>query len=117
MKNKMKGYRSERKVRLLFEARGWEVVRAGGSLGYYDLIAFKDGKCAFLQIKSTKKNVFYYYGYKDEMFMGFPFFLVVDFGRGNIKVTKPVEKINESEGENLDIFLNKLINDLSENKP
>lgn len=106
MKNKMKGYRSERKIKLLLKDKGWEVVRAGGSLGYYDLIAFKDGKCAFFQIKSTKKSTFYYYGYKDGLLMGFPFFLVVDFGKGNIRISKPVDRLNYSEGEDFSSFLN-----------
>lgn len=106
MKNKMKGYRSERKIKLLLKDRGWEVVRAGGSLGYYDLIAFKDGKCAFFQIKSTKKRTFYYYGYKDILLMGFPFFLVVDFGKGNIRISQPVNRLNDSEGADFEAFLN-----------
>ncbi len=105
MYNKMKGYRVERKVKLMFVADGWKVVRAGGSLGEYDLIAFKNGECVFLQIKSTKKDKFYYYGYMEDKYEGFPFRLVVDFGRGNVRITKPGKMLTASEGEGLEDFL------------
>ena len=78
MLNKLKGYRVERKVKLLLMQHGWKVVRAGGSLGEYDLIAFKRGKVLFFQIKSTAKEKFYYYGYSETEYEGFPFKLVVD---------------------------------------
>ncbi len=107
MNNKRKGYRVERKIKLMFAKKGWEVVRAGGSFGAYDLIAFKNGKCLFLQIKSTKKNTLYYNGYKKDSFEGFPFFLVVDFGRNNIRVTKPNEKIRIEDGLDIQNFIDK----------
>ncbi len=84
MTNHDKGYRTERKIRLMFEKNGWKVVRPGASLGEADLVCIKNGRCVFLQIKSTKKKVFYYYGYMKKKLEGKPFFLVVDFGYGKI---------------------------------
>ena len=106
MLNKMKGYRAERKVKLLLTEVGWKVVRAGGSLGEYDLIAFKEGSCIFFQIKSTKKSKFYYYGYMQDTYEGFPFKLVVDFGRNNIRISEPRKMFGPSDGQNFHEFLN-----------
>jgi hypothetical protein len=107
MLNKMKGYRVERKVKLLFMEYGWKVVRAGGSLGEYDLIAFKDGKCIFMQIKSTRKEKFYYYGYKEGKYAGFPFKLVVDFGRGVMRILEPSHVVSASDGQDIKEYLEK----------
>ncbi|MGC8812087.1 MAG: hypothetical protein ACP5O8_00670 [Candidatus Aenigmatarchaeota archaeon] len=104
---KKKGYRVERKIRKLFEKHGWRVVRAGASLGEADLICIKNKKCILLQVKSTKNNVFYYYGYSSKSLEGFPFYLVVDFGYGKIKIIKPKQKINLKEGEDIEAFLAK----------
>ena len=104
-KSKKKGYRVERKVRLFFEKYGWKVIRAGGSLGEADLVCFKGKKALFLQIKSTKKPVFYYYGLEMKKLEGFPFLLVVDFGYGNTKVIYPKSKIRNDEGTPLEDFL------------
>ena len=104
---KKKGYRTERKIREIFEKYGWKVVRAGGSLGEADLICIKNKKCILLQVKSTRKEPFYYYGYCSKEFEGFPFYLVVDFGYGKIRITKPKQKITLKEGEDLEIFLAK----------
>jgi Holliday junction resolvase len=102
---KRKGYRVERKVRMLFERAGWKVVRAGASLGEADLICIKNKKCILLQIKSTKKKTFYYYGYKKSELEGFPFYLVVDFGYGKIRMLKPRQKIKIADGKNLKDFI------------
>ena len=102
---KMKGYRTERKVRILFEKNKWVVTRAGASLGSADLICLKKGKCILLQIKSTKKKVFYYYEYKKENFEGFPFYLVVDFGYGKVRILKPQKKAMIDSGISLEEFL------------
>ena len=108
MLNKLKGYRIERKIRLLLEKSGWEVVRSGGSLGIYDLIAFREGKCVFFQVKSTKKDKFYYSGYSKARFVGFPFLLVVDFGRNVIRVTEPSHIVDRSAGHDIRDFLHNL---------
>jgi len=105
---KRKGYRVERKIRQMFEADGWKVVRAGASLGEADLICLKNKKCVLLQIKSTKKKVFYYYDYMESALEGFPFFLIVDFGYGNIRILRPKRKIKITDGLGLKEFLHKI---------
>jgi Holliday junction resolvase len=109
MLNKRKGYRVERNVRLMFEKGGWVVMRAGSSLGEADLICLKKGKCLLLQIKSTRKKSFYYYGYMNSEFEGFPFFLVIDFGYGDIRILKPQKKVEMLEGTGLKYFLDTYI--------
>jgi len=108
MTNKHKGYRTERKIRLLMEKNGWKVVRAGASLGEADLICIHRGVCVFLQIKSTKKKTFYYYEYMKKELEGVPFFVVVDFGYGKIRVLHPQPKVKISDGTPLDEFLKKI---------
>ncbi len=105
MKNNRKGYRIERKIRLLFEKYGWNVIRSGGSFGEYDLIAFKNKKALFIQVKSTSNDVLYYYGYMKDSIYGFPFILVVDFGRNRTIVTKPKHKVRLSDGIDIITFL------------
>ncbi len=105
MKNNRKGYRVERNIRLLFERYGWGVVRSGGSLGLYDLIAFKNRKALFIQVKSTKNRILYYYGYTGKRMYGFPFVLVVDFGRGKRIITSPKRKVRIEDGKDLLEFL------------
>jgi hypothetical protein len=107
MITKTKGYRVERKVRLEFEKRGWTVVRAGASLGEADLICLKGGKCLLLQVKSTKKKAFYYYGFNRPKLEGFPFYLVVDFGYRCIRILKPKPKVLKNDGVSLFDFLEK----------
>lgn len=102
---KRKGYRAERRVRLLFENHGWIVVRAGASLGEADLICLKNKKCILLQIKSTKKKIFYYYDSIKSTFEGFPFFLVVDFGYNKIRILRPKRKVSSKDGQALQEFL------------
>ncbi|MCL4399153.1 hypothetical protein M1293_01405 [Candidatus Parvarchaeota archaeon] len=108
MSNKSKGYRIERKLKLKLMDLGWKVVRAGGSLGEYDLIAFKDGRCVFFQIKSTTKPKLYYYGYMKEEYEKFPFRLVVDFGRGSVRVLSPQKVISPDDGVDFEEFIKKI---------
>lgn len=108
MKNKKKGYRIERKIKLKLEGIGWKVVRAGGSLGEADLICVKNRKCLLLQIKSTNKKIFYYYGYSSNFFEGFPFLLVVDFGYGRIRVLRPKKKVLMTDGKSFDDLFSRI---------
>ena len=105
MKSKSKGYRVERKVRLKLQDKGWIVVRSGGSFGEADLVCIKDGKCVFFQIKSTRKDKLYYYGYMQEKLSGFPFYVVVDFGYSDIEVFKPAEVLEKGKGIPLEEFI------------
>lgn len=101
---KRKGYRVERKIRILFERNGWRVVRAGASLGEADLICVKKGKCILLQIKSANKKKLYYYGYMKKEIENFPFFLIVDFGYGKIRVLHPKKVVSVRDGIGLEKF-------------
>ncbi|MFH7880755.1 MAG: hypothetical protein QXI09_01980 [Candidatus Aenigmatarchaeota archaeon] len=103
---KSKGYRVERKIRMIFEKRGWKVVRAGGSLGEADLVCLKNGKIVLIQVKSSSKEELYYYGYDKDFLEGFPFYIVVDFGYGKIRVVKPKKVIKEDDGISIEEFLN-----------
>jgi Holliday junction resolvase len=105
MINKKKGYRVERKVRLLFEKYKWKVIRAGASLGEADLICIKNGKGVFLQIKSTRKKDFYFYEYMNDKLEGLPFYLIVDFGYGKIRILHPRKKVCAGDGMTLKDFL------------
>lgn len=107
MLTKKKGYRVERKIRLMFEKSGWHVIRAGASLGEADLICMKRGKCILLQIKSSRKKALYYYGYMKKELDGFPFYLVIDFGYGNIRMLYPKYKATTYDGQSLEDFLSK----------
>ena len=102
---KKKGYRIERKIRLFLEKSGWKVVRAGASLGEADLICIKNKRCILLQVKSTKNKTFYYYDFMGKKIEGFPFYLVVDFGYGKIRILSPKEKVKLGDGENFKEFL------------
>jgi len=102
---KARGYRAERKVRIMFEVAGWKVVRSGASLGESDLICVRGGNCVMLQIKSTKRKKFYYYEYMRPQLEGFPFYLVVDFGYGKIRVLEPKKIVCMTDGEALRDFL------------
>jgi len=105
---KRKGYRVERKIRFFFHKNGWNVVRAGASLGDADLICLRDGKCLLLQIKSTKKKILYYDGYMKSYLSGFPFYLAVDFGYGKIRVLKPQKKVKPADGQDINDFVKNL---------
>jgi hypothetical protein len=106
-RTKARGYRVERKIRQMLESDGWRVVRAGASLGEADLVCMKRGECMLLQIKSTKKKAFYYYEYLGKTLEGFPFYLVVDFGYGKIRILHPEKKVEPTSGELLKDFLRK----------
>ena len=108
MQTKAKGYRVERKIRQMFEKNGWKVIRAGASLGEADIICIKNGRCILIQVKSTRKKVFYYYGYADKRLEGVPFYLVVDFGYGKIRILLPKSKIEDTDGVHLEEFLIKI---------
>lgn len=102
--SKRKGYMVERKIRKIFESKGWRVVRAGGSLGEADLICIKNGKCILLQVKSSKSKL-YYYGYMKKRLEGFPFYLVIDFGYNKIRILSPKKIISKEDGIDLKTFL------------
>lgn len=104
---KSKGYRTERKIRIIFEKHGWNVVRAGASLGEADLVCIKKRRCLLLQVKSKKGKAFYYYGYMKKRLEGFPFFLVVDFGHGKVKILHPKHKVKINDGLDILTFLKK----------
>lgn len=89
---------------MMLEEKGWRVVRAGGSLGEADLVCLKKGKCVLLQIKSTKKKTLYYYGYMNDKLEDIPFYLVVDFSYGNIRVLTPKSKVVGADGISFDDF-------------
>lgn len=103
--SRKKGYRAEYKIRKMFEAVGWKVVRSGASLGESDLICFKNGTCIMLQIKSTAKKKFYYNEYMEKMLEGFEFYLVVDFGYGKIRVMHPQKIVSPGDGTDIKEFL------------
>lgn len=103
-----KGYRVERKIKGLFQESGWYVIRAGRSLGPIDLVCIKNKKCILVQVKSTKKKTFYYYDYKGKKFEGFPFFLIVDFGYGKIRILSPQERVKEKDGRDIEEILMKI---------
>ena len=105
--NRKKGYRVERKIRLLFEKHKWKVIRAGASLGEADLICVKQGKCILLQVKSTKNKVFYFYEYMNNKLEGLPFYLVIDFGYGKMKILHPKKMVRINDGMQLEDFLQK----------
>jgi Holliday junction resolvase len=105
MHSKVKGYRIERKIRILFEKSGWKVIRAGASLGEADLICIKNKKCVLIQVKSTNKKTFYFYDNTFKTIEGFPLFLVVDFGYNKIRILPPQKKVLPTDGEPLKSFL------------
>ena len=106
--SRRKGYKTEWKIKKIFEKAGWKVIRAGGSLGEADLVCIKSGRCILIQVKSTRNKTFYYYEYMKKKLEGFPFYLVIDFGYGNIRVTLPKAKINLDQGMRIEEFLLKI---------
>jgi len=89
----------------MFERHGWKTIRAGASLGEADIVCIKKGQCVLLQIKSTKGKKFYYYEYMKPKLEGIPYFIVVDFGYGKIRISKPKKTLEPTEGTDLKIFL------------
>lgn len=97
----------ERKIRLKFENHGWKTIRAGASLGEADIVCVRRGRCVLLQIKSTKKKRFYYYDYLKPKLEGFPFYIVVDFGYGRIRILRPKKIVSTDDGMDLKEFFKK----------
>ena len=102
---KMKGYRAERKIRMLFDKYGWKTVRSGASLGEADIICLKAGRCVLVQVKSTKRKKLYYYDYMEPKLEGMSFYLVVDFGYGKIRILEPTKMVTAKDGDSLINFL------------
>lgn len=107
--SKRKGYLAELKVRNIFHEYGWMTVRSGGSLGSADLVCLWKGRCILVQVKSTSKNTLYTNRIPKEI-QGFPLYVVVDFGYGNIRVFKPGEKATWDGGIPLSKFLKSIQN-------
>lgn len=55
MNTKAKGSRRERQARKLLEATGHYVVKSGGSLGIFDLVALGPTGARLIQVKSNEK--------------------------------------------------------------
>ncbi len=83
---KRRGTRSEYLVRDMFRKHGWVVVRSGGSLGPVDLVCMKDGVVRLVQVKSCKASSMYFKEDIPDKITGFQVLVIVNFGRGNIRV-------------------------------
>lgn len=55
MNTKTKGARRERQARKILETAGYHVVKAGGSLGVFDLVAIGPQGARLVQVKSNEK--------------------------------------------------------------
>ena len=55
MNAKAKGARRERQARTILETAGYYVVKAGGSLGVFDLVALGPQGARLVQVKSNEK--------------------------------------------------------------
>lgn len=53
MNTKGKGWRSEHKTMKLLEAIGFDCIRAGASLGRFDIIAWNKKEIKFIQVKTN----------------------------------------------------------------
>lgn len=53
MNTKAKGNRNERRTRDYYLERGYTVIKAGGSFGLFDLIAWNDTNIHYIQVKSS----------------------------------------------------------------
>lgn len=102
-----KGYLAERKIRMFLHKYGWTTVRSGGSLGPADLVCLRRGKCILMQVKSTTKRSLYVQRSIPREIEGFPLYVVVDFGYGDIRVFTPGEKISRQGGIRLREFMEK----------
>ena len=49
-----KGGRIERRAKKMLEAKGYTVVKSGGSLGLFDLVAWNSTLICFIQVKSGR---------------------------------------------------------------
>lgn len=106
MKNKLKGYLAERKIRKAFEKAGWATIRSGGSQGPADLVCLKNKTCILIQVKSTRRKTLRVE--LPSMIQGFPLFIIVDFGYNRVRVFKPGELISWRRGLGLEAFLRSL---------
>jgi len=55
MNAKAKGARRERQARMILETAGYFVVKAGGSLGCWDLVALGPQGARLVQVKSNER--------------------------------------------------------------
>lgn len=55
MNAKAKGARRERQARKILESAGYHVVKAGGSLGIFDLVALGPQGARLIQVKSNER--------------------------------------------------------------
>lgn len=55
MNAKAKGSRRERQARTILETTGYHVIKAGGSLGIFDLVALGPQGARLVQVKSNEK--------------------------------------------------------------
>lgn len=55
MNTKAKGSRRERQARKILELAGYYVVKAGGSLGLFDLVALGPSGARLVQVKSNER--------------------------------------------------------------
>lgn len=67
---KAKGSKKELQSKRLLEADGWQVTKAGGSLGCADLVALKNGERPMLvQVKATSAGPFHSFGPAERMLL------------------------------------------------
>jgi len=92
-------------VRDVFRKHGWVVIRSGGSLGPVDLVCIRDGSIMLVQVKSSKGSQIYLGEEIPEKLMGFQLLIVVNFGRGNIRVVPHKKKASVNEGTLLEYYL------------
>jgi len=52
MNKKAKGNRNERRSRNLYKAAGYTVIKAGASLGAFDLVAWNSKEIHYIQVKT-----------------------------------------------------------------
>lgn len=59
------GHNRERQVKDKLIQDGWWCIRAAGSLGDADVVAIKDGRILFVEVKATKAGRFSGFGPQD----------------------------------------------------
>lgn len=102
---KRRGTRTEYSVRDMFREAGWAVIRSGGSLGPVDLVCMKEGDVVLVQVKRKAGRPLYIADGVPQRLQGFRVMLVVDFGRGNLRVTPRRHKVKPQDGIPLREFL------------
>ena len=53
--SKAKGARTERKAKKILESAGYFVIKAGASLGEWDLVAIGKKQCRLIQVKTNRR--------------------------------------------------------------